>query len=59
MDVERRNSAIKELIQRYTERVTVSKKTARAALIAEGIYNKKGVLRPEFGGPGKKSKSAA
>ncbi len=58
MTLEKRNAAIKAMIKTYTDRITVSKEAARAALIAEGIYTKKGVLRREFGGPGKKSKAA-
>ncbi|WP_029005941.1 hypothetical protein [Azorhizobium doebereinerae] len=59
MTDEQRRTAIKKLIKDYTDKITVSKEAARAALIAEGIYTESGDLRPEYGGPGKKSKSAA
>jgi hypothetical protein len=54
-----RHTAIKNLIEKRTADQTASKATARAALIGEGIYTKKGTLRVEFGGSAKKTKSAA
>lgn len=54
-----RRTAIEKLIADYTAKHTVSKAAARAALIAEGIYTKKGALRAEFGGGSKKAKNAA
>lgn len=59
MTDEQRRAAIKKLIKDYTDKMTVSRKVARETLIAEGIYTKKGELRVEYGGPGKKAKSAA
>lgn len=41
---------LKEAIRSYTEEKTVDRETARAALIAEGIYDAEGQLREEFGG---------
>jgi len=54
-----RREAILKIIKKKTEKMTVSKATARKALIDEGIYTQKGKLRAEFGGGRKKSKSAA
>ena len=56
-----RNRKILKAIQEDTKRALTSEKTARAALIRDGIYTSKGKLRAEFGGPGndKKSNSAA
>lgn len=54
-----RHKAILEAIRNYTTEKTTSKKVARDALIAEGIYTSKGELRPEFGGPLKKPKKVA
>ena len=53
-----RNAGILKMLEEETKRATVSKATARAALINEGIYTKKGKLRAEFGG-GKKENAAA
>lgn len=54
-----RRIAIEKLLEKHTAEHTVSKAAARAALIAEGIYTKKGALRVEFGGVSKKAKVAA
>jgi hypothetical protein len=54
-----RRAAIFKLIEDYTVRNTADPKTAREALIREGIYTKKGKLRVEFGGEPKKNDSAA
>ena len=55
-----RRIAIKRLIQKHTAANTVSKAVARATLIDEGIYTKKGKLRVEFGGgEPKKARPAA
>ena len=54
-----RRSAVMTLIGQHTAASTVSKKVARATLIDEGIYTKKGQLRVEFGGIGGKTKAAA
>lgn len=54
-----RHTAILGLIESYTSANTVDKRTARKALIDEGIYTKKGALTPEFGGPAKKVKAKA
>lgn len=51
-----RNNAIKTLIRSYTARMTVSRETARSALIREGIYTPKGNLKAEFGGRGARKK---
>lgn len=59
MTDEQRRAAIKKLIKDYTAKMTVSKKVARETLISEGIYTANGDLAPEYGGPGKKTKSAA
>lgn len=42
-----------------TKRNTASPAAARASLIEEGIYTKKGKLRVEFGGKSKKGRAAA
>jgi len=52
-----RRAAIRKLIEQDTADKAVDRKTARAALIKEGIYTQKGTLRVEFGGE-KKSKPA-
>ena len=54
-----RRVAIQTMIKVHTDANTTSKAVARAALLSEGIYTKKGALRVEFGGESKKSKSAA
>jgi len=54
-----RRAAIQTLIKKHTDANTTSQAVARASLIKEGIYTKKGNLRVEFGGETKKSKSAA
>lgn len=54
-----RNIVILDLLKQRTERNTVSRKAAREALISEGIYTRKGKLRKEYGGKGKKAKSVA
>jgi hypothetical protein len=53
-----RRTAILKLIEDYTARNTVDAKTARAALIREGICDENGDLRPEFGGKPKKAHAA-
>ena len=52
-------TAILKMLEEQTERAVVSKAAARAALIGEGIYTKKGKLRVEFGGKTKKETTAA
>lgn len=59
MTIEQRNAAILKALAEQTKRNTVSPETARAALIAEGIYTKDGQLRPKFGGPRKKAAAVA
>jgi len=54
----KRHRALQVLIEKSTAANTVSQKVAREALIKEGIYNEKGQLKEEFGGPGKKGKTA-
>lgn len=51
-----RNAAIKKLIKERTAVTSASREVARATLISEGVYTKKGRLRAEYGGTGKKSK---
>jgi hypothetical protein len=53
-----RRVAILDRIQKHTDANTVSRESARATLIEEGIYTKKGKLRVEFGGEPKKGKTA-
>ena len=43
-----RNEKILNAIANETKRALVSKSTAKAALISEGIYTKKGALRAAF-----------
>jgi hypothetical protein len=47
---DKRNEAIKKAITEYSKKALVSKETARASLIASGIYNESGKLNPEYGG---------
>jgi hypothetical protein len=54
-----RNEKILAAIAEETARALSSKKTARDALIKEGIYTKRGTLRVEFGGKSKKARVAA
>ena len=55
-----RNQKILKAIEAKTARALTSKKTAREALVKEGIYTAKGKLRAEFGGKaGKKEPVAA
>lgn len=54
-----RNAAIRELLKAHTAKNTATKAAARNGLIAEGIYTKEGKLRAEYGGEGKRTKSAA
>lgn len=54
-----RNQRIIEAIEAETASALVSKKTAREALINDGIYTKKGKLRAEFGGESAKKTVAA
>ena len=59
MTLAQRNTEILKILEEQTKRNTVSKKAARASLIGEGIYTKKGKLRVEFGGEPKKGSVAA
>jgi hypothetical protein len=54
-----RNQKIMKAIEATTRHALVSKKTARDALIKEGIYTAKGKLRVEFGGAGRKKETTA
>lgn len=54
-----RNIAIKSLIKSHTARVTATPETARASLIASGIYTKSGDLHPSLGGPTRKTQTKA
>ena len=59
MTVAQRNAEILRLLAQQTKLNTASKAAARASLIAEGIYTKKGALRVEYGGKSKKALSGA
>jgi hypothetical protein len=59
MTDKQRRIEIEKLIEKHTAESTVSKAAARKSLISEGIYTKKGALRVEFGGRGRKAKAAA
>ena len=50
-------AALVRLMKRYTEKKSASPGKARAALIAEGIYTKKGKISAAYGGedPGKRT----
>lgn len=50
MDNKQRNEAILTAIRDQTAKNTVSKKAARDALIATGIYTKKGKVSGRYGG---------
>jgi hypothetical protein len=50
MDQEERRARLLKFIAEYTKEKTATSKLARQTLIDEGIYNKKGQLRAEFGG---------
>jgi hypothetical protein len=59
MTVAQRNAEILRILKAQTKRNTASKAAARASLIGEGIYTKKGKLRVAFGGSSKKASAAA
>lgn len=59
MTLAQRNGEILRILDAQTKRNTVSKAVARAALIDEGLYTKKGKLRVEFGGKSKKADADA
>jgi hypothetical protein len=59
MTLEQRNAEIAKILREQTKRNTVSRAVARAALIDEGIYTKKGKIRAVFGGEPKKEPEAA
>lgn len=54
-----RNKKILDAIATETARALSSQKAARATLIKEGIYTKKGKLRAEFGGEEVKERATA
>ena len=54
-----RNQKILDAIAEETARALSSRKIARETLINEGIYTTRGELRVEFGGAGKKGRTAA
>ncbi len=58
MTLAQRNAEILKILEEQTERNTVSKAAARASLIADGIYTKKGTIRAEFGGERKENVAA-
>lgn len=55
----KKREALKRLIERHTDEKTVSREVARESLIREGIYDRAGRLRTEFGGGAAKKKTAA
>ncbi|WP_296615541.1 hypothetical protein [Sphingomonas sp.] len=59
MTLAQRNAEILKLLEEQTKRNSASPAAARASLIAEGIYTKKGKLRVEYGGKSKKGAVAA
>lgn len=50
MTGDQQRAAIKAMIKRHTKKVTVSKRAARASLIKEGFYTKRGDLTEQYGG---------
>lgn len=50
MTHDQRNAAIKEMMKRHAETVTVSKDAARQFLINAGLYTKDGDLAVKYGG---------
>lgn len=54
-----RNKKILDAIATETARALSSQKVARATLIKEGIYTKRGKLRAEFGGEKSKGRATA
>lgn len=50
MTTDAQRAAIQKMIQRHTQAATANQQTARESLIKEGVYNKAGQLKPEFGG---------
>ncbi len=51
MDQRARNEAIRLLIEQRTIKDTATRARAREVLISEGIYDERGNLTPEYGGP--------
>ncbi|MFW2851469.1 hypothetical protein ACM61V_06030 [Sphingomonas sp. TX0543] len=51
-----RRAAVLAVIKLKTEENTASRETARAALIAEGIYTKAGKLRAQFQVPNERKR---
>lgn len=45
-----RNEDIKQALEEYTKKNTVSPEAARRALVAEGIFNEDGTLHENYGG---------
>jgi hypothetical protein len=50
MTSEAQRAAIIEMIDKHTEKVTVSKTDAKRSLVEEGIYTKRGKLSAHYGG---------
>jgi rubrerythrin len=50
MTNDERNEQIKKLIAEYTQTHSASAEAAKSALVAEGILDNQGNLKPEFGG---------
>lgn len=58
MTQDQQRKAIREMMRRHTQRVTVDAETALASLIEDGIYTPDGELAPEYGGKEKKTANA-
>jgi len=52
MTKEQERQEVIKLIRQYTDEKTITKKTARDALISEGIYTATGKLAESYGGKG-------
>ncbi|MEE4451665.1 hypothetical protein [Novosphingobium resinovorum] len=59
MTLKQRNADIAKILKDQTKANTASRASARASLIAEGIYTKSGKIRAEFGGEPKKANARA
>lgn len=55
MTLKQRNAEIAKILDAQTRLNTASRAAARASLIDEGIYTKRGKIRAEFGGEPKKA----
>lgn len=59
MTLAQRNAEIAKILKEQTKLNTASRAAARASLIGEGIYTKRGKVRAEFGGEPRKATTAA